>query len=421
MTKKVVIVGAGFAGLEAAKAVAQSKNMEVVVIDRRNYHLFQPLLYQVAMAGLNAADIAEPIRSIFSKQKNVTVYQGAVEQVLASENKIITDFGDINYDYLVLACGAMHHYYGNDEWEKFAPGLKTLSQATEIRLRVLSAFEEAEKSNDPETRRKHLTFVIVGGGPTGVELAGAIGEMSRFTLRSDFRNINPSDARIILVNAGDLVLNTFAPDLSKHAMRSLESLGVEIIVNKHASNLSSEGLDIGDTFYPASTILWAAGVTPSPIGKDSKLPIDRGGRILTNADLSVQGHSNIFAAGDLANVVKNEHPLPGVASVAMQEGRYVGKVILADAQNKKRPVFNYFDKGSIATIGRSKAIMQSGPIKLWGWGAWIVWLFVHIVYLVRYKNRFFTIFQWGVSYFFYRRGARLIIRKEWHRRKQDIK
>ena len=417
--KRVIVVGAGFAGIEVTRALKKRHDLEIIIIDRRNYHLFQPLLYQVAMAGLNAADIAEPIRSIFSKSPNITVYQGAVLSIDAQAKKVKTDFLPFDFDYLVLATGAVHHYFGNDAWEAHAPGLKTLAQATEMRLRVLSAFEEAEKTQDLALRQKHLTFVIVGAGPTGVELAGAIAEMRTYTLRDDFQNINSEDARVILINARDLVLNTFAPELSGRAAHSLKKLGVELLTNARVTEVTGDGVFIGDQFIPCSTVLWAAGVKASPIGKHSDLPTDQSGRIFTDPDLSVPNHPNVFVAGDLAHIKQQAKVLAGVAPVAMQSGKHVAKMIIADLEGKSRRPFRYFDKGSMATIGRSEAIVQSGKLKLWGWLAWIVWLLLHVVYLVRYRNRFFTLIQWGISYFFYRRGARLIIRKTWERRKLD--
>ena len=418
--KKIVIIGAGFAGLEAAKILSKQQDLDIVIIDRRNYHLFQPLLYQVAMAGLNGADIAEPIRAVFANKKNVSVYQAEVTRIDAQARLVHTDFRDFEYDYVLLATGSVHHYFGSDTWEEHAPGLKTLAQAMQIRNRVLTALERAEKAEDSKERARLMTFVIVGAGPTGVELAGAIGEMALFTLKSDFRNIDSSDARVILIDSKDRVLNTFSEKLSKAAERALTKLNVQIIHNSRATDINSEGVQVGDEFIAAGTVLWAAGVKPSRLGEYSNFPLDALGRVVVNDNLNIEGHNNVFVAGDIACAMYKGVPLPGVAPVAMQQGIYVAKAIIADMKGVKRSAFAFFDKGSMATIGRSKAIMQSGPIQLSGFIAWLAWLGVHIAYLIRYKNRFFTMIQWGMSYFFYRRGARLIIRNQWKRRPSDM-
>lgn len=412
--KKVVIVGAGFAGLNAAKSLARERRVDITLIDRRNHHLFQPLLYQVAMAGLSPADIAAPIRSIFSGQDNLRVVCGELQSLRTDASEVVTDFGDLPYDYLLLACGAMHSYFGNDEWEPHAPGLKTIEQATEIRRRVLAAFERAELTSDPEERRKALTFVIVGAGPTGVELAGAIGEMSRFTLAKDFRNIDSKQARIILIEAGKRILPTFSEKLASRAMRDLEQLGVQTWTDSRVTNITAVGVDVSGEHISASTVLWAAGVKASELGKQSQFECDRQGRVYVERDLSVRGHSNIFVAGDQCCFVEDDQPpLPGVAPVAIQQGRHVAKVIRCDLNEKPRPEFSYWDKGQMATIGRSRAVAETKRMRLTGATAWLAWLVVHIYFLTGFRNRLFVIMSWAWSFLTFRRGARLILARDW--------
>ena len=413
MSKKVVIVGGGFAGLNAAKTLGRSSDVEVTLIDRRNHHLFQPLLYQVATAGLSPADIAAPIRSILSGYQNVRVIQGELSGVSATDNQITTDFGTVDYDYLMLACGASHSYFGKDEWESVAPGLKTIEDATEIRRRILTAYEIAERITDPEERRKQLTFVIVGGGPTGVELAGAIGEMSRFTLTKDFRRIDAKSTRVFLMEAGPRILAAFPSKLADRAARDLENLGVQIWASSRVTQMDEDGVTVGDERIAASTVIWAAGVKAERIGAGLEAETDRQGRIVVNSDLTIEGSDNIFVAGDQANFKNPDgNVLPGLAPVAVQQGRFVAKIILADIAGKPRKEFKYVDKGIMATVGRNKAIMKSGKWQMSGRFAWLAWLVVHIYFLTGFKNRLFVVMQWAWSYMSFRRGARLIVGKE---------
>ncbi|MEM7478652.1 MAG: NAD(P)/FAD-dependent oxidoreductase [Planctomycetota bacterium] len=412
--KHLVIVGGGFAGLNAAKALAKEKRLRITLIDRRNHHLFQPLLYQVAMAGLSPADIAAPIRSILSKQKNLKVVCGSLRSVDPNGKTIETDFGDLDYDYLMLACGAMHSYFGNSQWEKHAPGLKTIEQATEIRRRVLSAFEKAELASDVLDKRKHLTFVVVGAGPTGVELAGAIGEMSRFTLAKDFRRIDSKLARVILIEAGPRILPMFSEKLSSRAMRDLEQLGVQTWTNSRVCNVTDEGVEVDGESIKASTVLWAAGIEASPVGAQSGLECDRVGRVKVEKDLSLPGDRNIFVAGDQCCFESEEGgALPSVAPVAVQQGQHVAKMIRADLAERERFDFQYRDKGQMATIGRSRAIAATGNLELTGFSAWMAWLLVHIYFLTGFKNRLFVMMSWAWSFLTFRRGARLILSRDW--------
>jgi NADH:ubiquinone reductase (H+-translocating) len=414
MRTRVVIVGGGFAGLNAAKGLANANDIDVTLLDARNHHLFQPLLYQVATAGLSPAEIAAPIRGILSHARNIRVVQEQVGDVELSRRVVISDSSEHPYDYLLLACGSRHAYFGHDEWEVHAPGLKTLEQATEIRRRVLTAFEEAEKETAPERKRALLTFVIVGGGPTGVELAGAIGEMSRFTLAKDFRHIDPTLARVILVEAGPRILPTFDERLSGRAARDLEKLGVQIWSRSLVTHIDADGLDIGTERLLSRTVLWAAGVRASSLGQRLDADLDRQGRVIAGPDLSLPGHPEVFVAGDQAHVAGPDGtPLPGMAPAALQQGQYVAQRIRSLVRDRKHPDFRFYDKGQMATIGRRRAILQSGRLRFSGFPAWLSWLVVHIYYLAGFKNRLFVVLQWAWSYFSYRRGARLIVGKHW--------
>lgn len=412
--KRVVIVGGGFAGLNAAKILGkQSRTLEVTLIDRRNHHLFQPLLYQVAMAGLSPADIAAPIRNLLSKFRNTTVLQGEVERVDVAARKVHGDFGERPYDYLILAAGAQHSYFGRDEWEPFAPGLKTIEQATEIRRRVLTVFEQAEARGNQD-RKWLLTFVIVGGGPTGVELAGAIAEMSRTTLARDFRNIDPKQTRVILIEAGSRILVQFGPELADRARRDLESLGVQIWTDSRVTLVDARGVEIGEERVEAATVLWAAGVQGAPVGSTLGVERDRAGRVRVGPDLAIPEHPEVFVAGDLAWADDAQgKPLPGVAPVAMQQGRFIARTIVAELAGKPRGKFEYYDKGQMATIGRRRAIVEKGSLQFAGFFAWWAWLLVHIYYLTSFRNRLMVLIQWAWSYLTFARGARLIIGKHW--------
>lgn len=413
--KRVVVVGGGFAGLNCAKALGGRGGVEVLVIDRRNHHLFQPLLYQVAMAGLSPAQIAAPIRTLLRGHRNVRVLQAEVTRVDVRERVVHTDRGQHGYDYLLLAAGAQHAYFGNETWERHAPGLKTLEQATEIRRRVLEAFERAETEADVERRRALLSFVVVGGGPTGVELAGAIGEMSRFTLARDFRNIDPKLTRVILVEAGPRILPTFDPALASRATRDLERLGVQVWTDSRVKHVDEEGVRIGSDRIAARTVLWAAGVQASPLGRSLGASLDRSDRVTVGPDLSLHGHPEVFVAGDQCRFVEADGvaPLPGVATVALQQGRHVARNVLADVAGRPRRPFTYWDKGQLATIGRSRAVLQSGRVHLGGFVAWVAWLVVHIYYLSGLQNRLLVLIQWAWSYVTFGRGARLIVEKRW--------
>lgn len=413
--KRVVIVGGGFAGINCAKALGRCNDVDVTLIDRRNYHLFQPLLYQVAMAGLSPCDIATPIRGLMSGQRNVHVIQGEVTRVDVAGRAVQSSAGTYAYDYLVLATGAQHAYFGQEHWEEHAPGLKTLEQATEIRRRVLSAFERAECEPDMNKRRALLTFIVVGGGPTGVELAGAIGEMSRFTLARDFRNIDPKLTRIVLVEAGPRILPSFEASLASRATRELEQLGVQLWTHSRVTRISPRGVYVGEEHLTASTVLWAAGVQASPLGRDLPAPRDPQGRVVVAPDMSVPGHSEVFVVGDQSHFRPEgkQQPLPGVATVALQQGIFVARAILADLAGTPRGAFVYRDKGQMAAIGRRRAVMQRGRFHSAGVFAWLMWLLVHIYFLSGFKNRMFVLVQWGWSYLTFARGSRLIESREW--------
>ena len=412
-TRHVVIVGGGFAGINAAKALGNRKGVRVTLIDRNNYHLFQPLLYQVAMAALNGGEISYPLRKMLSMYRNITIYKGCVENVDVANRKVLTDFGEIGYDYLVLACGAKHHYFGHNEWESFAPGLKTIGQASEIRRRVMEAYERAERTQDPVEQKKLLSFVIVGGGPTGVELAGSIGEMSRYYLSKYYKNIDPRQTRIFIVHSGKRILNTFSPELSSRAARALEQLGVQIWTSSRVSGIDASGVQIGPEHIEAETVLWAAGVRATSIGKTMGFETDASNRIVVDDALSVKGHPEIFCGGDQARFeLAGGEALPGLASVALQEGRAIGRNILRDIEGRPREPFAYLDKGQMATIGKNMAIVEKGRLRMSGFPAWLVWLLVHIYFLSGFKHRFFVLLQWGWSYFTFGHAAR-IINREW--------
>jgi NADH dehydrogenase len=404
---RVVILGGGFGGLNAARALRKAP-VQVTLIDRQNHHLFQPLLYQVATAALNPSDIASPIRRILRGQKNVEVLLAEARSIDLAERKVVIDHGSVPYDFLIVATGATHSYFGHDEWARSAPGLKSIEDALEIRRRVLFAFEAAEREPDVARRTSWLTFVIVGGGPTGVELAGAVVEIARHALARDFRHIDPTVARVILVEGMPRILHTYPPDLSQKAQSQLERLGAEVITGQNVTAIDEGGVTIGTTRIEARTVLWAAGVAASPLSKSLCVPLDRAGRVMVNPDLTVPGHDEVYVIGDLAHLEQDGKPLPGVAPAAIQMAGHAVENILKTIQGQPRTPFHYRDKGSLATIGRAAGVADIGRVKLSGWIAWLAWLFIHLFFLIGFRNRFVVMFQWAWSYFTYDRGARLI-------------
>jgi NADH:ubiquinone reductase (H+-translocating) len=410
-TKRIVIIGGGFGGLYAAKTLAKTP-VRITLVDRRNYHLFQPLLYQVATAALNPSDIAAPIRAVLRKQKNVSVIMGDATTI-DPERKIVTMAdGELAYDILIVATGATHSYFGHPEWEENAPGLKTIEDALEIRRRVLRAFEAAERETDPERQKAWLTFVIVGAGPTGVELAGALSEIARQTMLRDFRRINPSSARVILLEGKERVLPPYPPPLSAKAAAQLRGLGVEVMTDAIVTRINDREVCIGDTTIPTRTVLWAAGVQASPLARSLGVPLDRAGRVIVEPDLSVPGHRDVFVIGDLAAVNNDDGSLvPGVAPAAIQEGTHTAKNIARMMNGQPTLPFRYRDKGSLATIGRAAGVADFGRLKLSGFIAWFAWLAVHIFFLIGFRNRVLVILQWAWAYITYQRGARLITGK----------
>jgi NADH:quinone reductase (non-electrogenic) len=404
----VVIIGAGFGGLYAARALKRAP-VEITVIDRRNHHLFQPLLYQVATAGLSPGDIAYPIRAVLAGQKNTRVLLEEALSINPETHTVKLQDGELKYDYLILATGAKHAYFGHGDWEAYAPGLKSLEDALEIRRRILFAFEKAERETDPEKRNELLTFVIVGGGPTGVELAGALAEISRQVMVKDFRNINPGDARIILIEGGPRILPSFPDDLSAAAEASLQKLGAEVQTQTQVTSIQPSVVVAGGKTIRAATVLWAAGVAASPLARSLGVLLDRAGRVTVQPDLSIPGHPEIFAIGDIADSrSKDGKPLPGVAPVAIQQGRHTAANISRALRGEKPLPFHYFDKGTLATIGRAAGVADLGKLKFSGFFAWLTWLFVHIFFLIGFRNRFVVMFEWAWAYFTYQRGARLI-------------
>lgn len=406
---KVVILGGGFAGISAAKALKNSK-FDVLLIDRTNHHLFQPLLYQVASAALSPGDIAVPIREILAPCENATVIMGEVTGIDKDNQHVLLRNGDkIGYEYLIVALGARHSYFGKDEWEEFAPGLKTLDDALKVRERILMSFEKAERCDSISEARKYLNFVIIGGGPTGVEMAGAISEIAYQTMLRDFRRIDPTKTKIHLVEGSQNILPMFPKRLSEKARKYLEHFGVNVITGKRVTNVDKNGVSVGDHFIPAENVLWAAGNQASPILKSLDVPTDRQGRVFVDKDLTIPDHPEIFVLGDAACALdKKGNPLPGLAPVAVQQGRYVAQILRKRLPHSNRPPFIYFDKGTMATIGKTKAIGTFGKIQFSGLIAWFGWSFVHILYLISFRNRLVVLMQWLFSYFSSQRGARLI-------------
>ena len=410
----VVVVGGGFAGLMAVRALRRAP-VRVTLVDRRNHHLFQPLLYQVATAALNPGDIAYPIRSVLRKQKNARTLLGRVRGIDPAANQLQLRDEVMDYDYLLLATGVSHSYFGKDEWEKWAPGLKTIEDALEIRRRVLSAFEAAERigAENPEKLREALTFVVVGAGPTGVELAGALAEIGRLTVAKDFRTFDPRSLRVVLVEAASRVLPPYSEVLSEKAKKQLERLGVEVHLNSMVTHIDEHGVRLGDELVKARTVLWGAGVAASPLGAALGAETDRAGRVMVDDDLRVPGHSNVFVAGDLMHFEANGKAVPGVAPAAIQAGRAVARNIVALVSGRETRPFHYRDKGSLATIGRAKAVGQIGRMEFSGWFAWWVWWVVHIAYLIGFRNRIAVMLGWAWQYFAFSRGARLITGRLW--------
>jgi NADH:ubiquinone reductase (H+-translocating) len=411
---RVIIVGGGFGGLSAARALRKAP-VRVTLLDRQNHHLFQPLLYQVATAALSPADIAEPLRHVVRKQENCEVLLAEVKSIDVGAKKIVTDIGELDYDYLVVATGARHHYFGKDQWEKFAPGLKSLDDALNLRRRMLLAFELAETTKDDAERKAAMTFVVVGGGPTGVEMAGAIAEIARQTLVRDFRHIDSSHARVILVENSPEVLTVFSDDLSKSASKQLRRIGVELKLSSMVQDMDETGVKLASGEHiPAKTVVWAAGNKASPLGATLGVPLDRGGRVIVNPDLSIPNHPEVFVIGDLANFATEGGPLPGLASVAVQQGPHVAKniqLLLAGGWTKP---FEYWDKGTMATIGRYAAVADVGFMRFTGFIAWLAWLFIHLILLVSFRSKVGVLASWAYTYIVYGRKARLITGRDAH-------
>jgi NADH:ubiquinone reductase (H+-translocating) len=416
--KKVIVIGGGFGGLNAAKGLGNHKDVEILLLDRKNHHLFQPLLYQVATAALNASSIAQPIRGVLSKFDNVEVLNSNVQSIDPVAQTVTHDNGTDHYDYLIMAAGAMHHYFGNNQWEEFAPGLKTLEQAIELRRRILNAYEAAEMSKDPAEQQRLLTFAVVGAGPTGVEMAGAIAEMARTTLKSDFSNVNPAITKVHLIEGGPRILPAYPESLGARAHRDLEELGVKIHLNTSVVDIDAKGVKIkvGDAeqFIEAPTTVWGAGVVASELGSMVCTKPERMNRVKVGPDCATETYKNIFVIGDQAHFETQPGvTLPPVATVAIQMGSFVPKVIKADLNGSARPSFKYWDKGQMAIIGRNRAIAASMGIKMTGFLAWVAWLAVHVYFLVSIKNMFFVIMEWAFSWLTAHRGMRLITVKEW--------
>ncbi len=427
--KQVVIVGGGFGGLNAARAL-RNASVDVTLVDKSNYHLFQPLLYQVAIAGLSPAEIASPIRSILADEPNVRVLMGEVTAFDLEKQQVVMGTDTLSYDALIVAAGARSTYFGHDEWELHAPSLKTIEDAIEIRSRVLFAFERAEREKDPKERERLLTFAVIGGGPTGVELAGAIAELSKYVLNEEFRSIDPKDTRVVLFEGGPRILPSFSEGLSNRALEQLGELGVVVRTSTVVTKIDERGIELrGDRSVEdvpglgyergerieTRTVVWGAGVTASELGKRLGAPCDKSGRVFVESDCSIPNHPEVFVIGDLAHFEENGHVLPGVSPVAMQQARYVAKLIANNTPKEERSAFHYTDKGTMATIGRSRAIAQAGGQEMSGFIAWLAWLVVHIFYLIGFRNRLVVLITWAWSYVSYKREARLITKSGWHR------
>jgi NADH dehydrogenase len=408
MTPRVVIVGCGFGGLFAARALRKAQ-AEVTVLDRTNPHLFQPLLYQVATAGLAAPAIAEPIRRTLAKQKNATVLFGEAQRVDVAARKVVLENGDeLTYDRLILAPGATDSYFGHDEWRAHAPGLKTLEDAFEVRRRILLAFEQAERESDPVKRAAWLTFVVIGGGATGVEMAGTLAEIARHTLKGEFRRFDPRNARVMLVEGMDRVLPPYPPDLSERARVQLERLGVTVWLGRRVTGIDAQGVALGGDRVEARTVVWCAGVAASPLGATLGVPLERGGRVIVEPDLSVPGHAEIQVVGDLAALPSHQPPVPGVAPAAKQMGRHAARNLMASLSGKPTRPFRYRDYGQLATIGRSAAVAMFGKVHISGWLAWVTWLTAHVYFLIGFRNRLVVLIDWAWAYWTFERSARIV-------------
>ncbi|MEG8945673.1 NAD(P)/FAD-dependent oxidoreductase [Rosettibacter firmus] len=414
--KKVIIVGAGFGGLTLARELRNS-NCDILLIDKNNHHLFQPLLYQVATAALSPGDIAAPIREIMRKQKNIRVILSEVNRINLAEKKVYVnpDYSnyefqkEFSYDYLVLAVGTMNSYYGNNHWKKYAPGLKTITDALYIREKILYSFEKAELLEDDTEVSKYLTFVIIGGGPTGVELAGAIAEIAKKTMLKDFKKINPAKTKIILVEASNRILSTFDENLSTYAIKSLEKLGVKILLNTKVTNITHNGVEINGEFIYSYNVIWAAGNSAESLTKSLIVELDKYGRVIVESDCSIKDYSDVFVIGDAACFIDNGRVLPALAPVAIQQGKYVANIIKNGIPKNKREPFKYSDKGIMATIGKAKAIAQIHNVKFTGFIAWLLWVFIHILYLIGFRNRYRVLTEWIWLYITNRNGVRLIV------------
>ncbi len=410
---RVVVLGGGFGGLSAARSLRRAP-VDVVLIDKKNHHLFQPLLYQVATAGLSPGDIASPIRYILRRQRNVQVLLAEAQSIDVEARRVVLDVGQVPYQALIVATGATHAYFGNDAWQEHAPGLKTLDDALAIRRKVLLAFELAERTSDPEVQRRLLTFVVVGGGPTGVEMAGSLAEIARHALKHEFRSIRPESARIVLLEGGATVLTAFPDRLRTYAAESLRDLGVEVRLQTPVTRIEAHRVHTGDGVIDAGTILWAAGVAASPIGRSLGVPLDRTGRVIVRADLTIPGRDDVYVVGDLAIFVPEgaQGPLPGVAQVAMQQAAHAARNIIATLAGRPRTTFVYRDLGNLATVGRARAVADLGWVRFSGMPAWAFWLFVHIMKLTGFRNRLGVFLQWAFAYFTYQRSIRLITGEE---------
>jgi len=409
MTTRVLILGCGFGGLFAARALRKAP-VEITVLDRTNHHLFQPLLYQVATAGLAAPAVAEPIRRILARQKNTTVLYGEAQRIDLSTRRVILEDGEaLAYDRLILATGARDSYFGHDDWAAHAPGLKTLEDAFDIRRRVLLAFERAERESDPAKRAAWLTFVVIGAGATGVEMAGMLSEIARHTLKGEFRRYDPRNARVVLVEGMDRVLPPYPPELSERARVQLERIGVTVWLGRRVTGIDAHGVQMGGDRLEANTVIWCAGVAGSPLGATLGVPLDRAGRVIVEPDLSVPGHPEVQVVGDLALLPQHQPPVPGVAPAAKQMGRHAARNILAALAGKPARPFRYRDYGQLATIGRSAAVAMFGRIRIWGWLAWVAWLTAHIYFLIGFRNRLVVLIDWAWAYWTFERSARIVI------------